>query len=92
MPRAYRLGDRCTGHGRRKPTATVESSGDVFINAAGAARQGDALEPHGCRSARVITGGSGTVFINGKPAARSGDAISCGGTAGEGSQNVWIGD
>ncbi|MFP7675509.1 PAAR domain-containing protein [Marivita sp. S0852] len=96
MPQAYRLGDLCTGHDSREPTAATISSGDVFVNGAGLVREGDTLAPHGCHDddpeARVIAVGSGSVFVNGKPAARSGDPVSCGGFAADGSEDVSIGD
>ena len=96
MPKAYRLGDLCTGHDSRKATAAMESSEDVFVNGEGLVREGDAIEPHGCYNndptKRFLATGSGSVFINGKPAARSGDPISCGGFADLGSDDVYIGD
>ncbi len=73
----------------------MTASGDVFINGKGAGRVGDTYAPHGCVThtshAGHIASGSSTVNINGKQAARIGDPVSCGGSACEGSPNVFIG-
>lgn len=95
MSQATRLGDKDTGHDACPATGLITASSDVFINGKGAARVGDIYAPHGCSvhaaHSGVISSGSVSVFINGKPAARVGDSVSCGGTAAEGSSNVFIG-
>lgn len=95
MPKATRLGDNDTGHDACPPTALVSASGDVFINGRGAGRVGDAYVPHGCdvhpSHSGNITSGSSSVYINGKAAARIGDPVSCGGSAAQGSPDVFIG-
>ncbi len=95
MPAAHRLGDKDTGHDACPPTALVSASADVFINGKGAGRVSDSYAPHGCDIHPSHSGsvaiGSGTVYINGRAAARVGDAVSCGGSAAEGSADVFIG-
>lgn len=95
MPKATRLGDNDTGHDACPPTALVSASGDVFINEKGAGRVGDTYTPHGCdvhpSHSGKISSGSSSVFINGKAAARIGDPVSCGGSAAQGSPDVFIG-
>lgn len=95
MPKATRLGDNDTGHDACSPTALVSASGDVFINGKGAGRVGDTYAPHVCdvhpSHSGHISSGSSSVFINGKAAARVGDPVSCGGSAAQGSPDVFIG-
>ncbi|WP_297038995.1 PAAR domain-containing protein [uncultured Dialister sp.] len=95
MPKSTRLGDKDTGHDACPPTALITASADVFVNGKGAGRKGDTYAAHGCTThpshSGVISSGSSSVFINGMAAARVGDSVSCGGTAAEGSPNVFIG-
>ena len=95
-PPQARLGDIGLGHGSFPPTPISSGSGNVFVNGKPAARAGDSLIPHGSPSpspphGRSCAAGSGTVFINKKPAVRVGDSISCGGSIGAGSGNVFTG-
>ncbi|MCM2450522.1 PAAR domain-containing protein [Agrobacterium vitis] len=99
MPAIPRLGDIGSGHACHfPPTPSIEASGNVFINGRGAVRVGDAYGAHACSSCpepshgRALAAGSPTVFINGQPAGRIGDAIDCGGTAAEGSGDVFLDD
>lgn len=95
MPSAHRLGDLNTGHDSCAPVVLIEASEDVFINGLGASRLGDAYASHGCDDhpdhSGTLSSGSAAVFINGLSAGRVGDSVSCGGTAAEGSDNVYIG-
>lgn len=97
MPAITRLGDMGSGHACHFPsTPSIEASANVFVNGKGAVRLGDAYGPHACTScpepshSRALSAGSPTVFINGRPAGRIGDAIDCGGTAADGSGNVYL--
>lgn len=96
MPRATRLGDIGSGHDACGSRELVTASDNVFINGKGAARIGDAYQSHGCIEHPPHVGhlaaGSATVYINGRRAGRVGDAIDCGGSAAQGSPNVFIGD
>lgn len=95
MPKATRLGDANTGHDACPPVPLIGASLNVFINGKGAGRVGDPYSSHGCKvhpsHVGTIAAGSASVFINGIPAGRIGDPVSCGGSAAQGSPNVFIG-
>lgn len=95
MSSATRIGDKCTGHDACPPRPLIEGSANVFVNGRRAGRLGDSYTTHSCDEhpphTGVIAAGSKTVYINGKSAGRVGDAVSCGGSVGEGSSNVFIG-
>ena len=96
MASAHRLGDLGGPHDACGSRELVTASDNVFINGKGAARIGDSYAPHGCIEHPPHVGhlaaGSATVYINGRRAGRVGDAIDCGGSAAQGSPNVFIGD
>ena len=95
MPKATRLGDKCTGHDACGATPLTTASPNVNINSKGAGRMTDKYESHGCLVHALhqdsTEAGSGTVFINGLKAARISDAVVIGGSVAEGSDNVFIG-
>ena len=95
MPAAHRLGDKNTGHDACPPTPLATASSNVITNGKGQGRLNDSYTSHGCDvhppHSGVVASASGTVFVNGRGAARIGDAVSCGGSAAEGSGNVFIG-
>lgn len=95
MPAAHRLTDSNTGHDACPAVALASASTDVYINGLGASRVGDSYNAHGCDDhpshVGTLSSGSSTVYINGLAAGRVGDSVSCGGTAADGSSDVYIG-
>lgn len=95
MPAAHRLGDNNTGHDSCPSVALSTASSNVITNGRGQGRLGDSYNPHSCKvhpsHSGTVSSASSTVFVNGRGAARIGDSVSCGGTAAEGSENVFIG-
>ena len=95
MAAAHRLGDLNTGHDSCAPVPLSTASNNVLVNGKGAGRQGDSYASHGCDvhpgHSGSVSAGSGTVFVNGRPFARIGDTVSCGGSAAEGSPDVFVG-
>lgn len=96
MPAAHRaIVDLNTGHGCFPPVLASKGSPDVRINEKPAHRFSDPYFPHGCGKCSPHVGfgseGSSKVYINGKPVRRIGDGVSCGASAKDGSDNVFIG-
>lgn len=93
MAAVARLGDVDTGHDACPPRPNIEASSNVYANGRAIHRQGDGWAPHGCSShsphGAVTASGSSNVFINKKPIARRGDPVSCGGSIGQSSPNVY---
>jgi uncharacterized Zn-binding protein involved in type VI secretion len=93
MSKAGRRGDLCTGHDDHGPRPATKGSPDVSVNDRPALRAGDPFAKHGpTRHGGSVSAGSSTVTFNDKPAARVGDALDCGGTLGDGSDDVLVGD
>lgn len=94
MP-VHRQGDLDTGHGCWPPRPTSSWASRTYVNNLLVHRDGDAYEVHCCPGsdchAGTGAGGSATVFVENKALRRVGDAVSCGGTAAEGSPNVFCG-
>ncbi len=91
-----RLGDLSTPDPcKAPPRASIQGSGNVFVNGIPVHRVGDAWAPHACPGspphAATTAVGSATVFVNGMPISRLGDLISCGSTIAVGSGNVFAG-
>lgn len=96
MPAVTRVGDNCTGHDDCPPVPLVAGSGNVFVNGKPVCRIGDPYETHSCpvHSPHTphLAAGASNVFVNGIPVSRIGDAVDCGGSAAQGSPNVFVGD
>ena len=95
MAAVTRIGDLNSGHDLCPPVPLNSGSHNVFANNIPVGRVGDSYQVHSCPDhlphAGNLDSGSSTVFANGKPLSRIGDAVSCGGTAAQGSQNVFAG-
>lgn len=99
MPAVVRKGDTGGAHECFPSHTCTEGSGNVIVNGKETHRQGDAWDVHTCTHPKTphgshsgnMSGGSSSVNVNGKPIARVGDGISCGGSAGSGSPNVFAG-
>ena len=89
MPQLHRLSDVCTGHGPCPPRPTVAGSEDVLTNGLNSQRIGDPYSSH-CSHDGECAAGSPDVFVNSISVVRVGDAVSCGGSAGVGSPNVFV--
>lgn len=101
MPAAHRLGDLCTGHDCHPARASDVACTTVIVNGKGVVGATSAGKGHypvhccpppvtACHDS-ILAAGSGTVFVEGVPAGRVGDPLSCGGTAAQGSGDVFIG-
>ena len=95
MPAVTRKGDTCTGHGCFPPRASVQGSGNVFVNSITVNRQSDGWATHCCPPptchGSVLSSGSSTVFANGLQVGRIGDPVACGSSVAVGSGNVFAG-
>lgn len=95
MPAVVRIGDNSTGHGCYPAMSATTGSNNVFVNGIAVVRVGDYWNSHACPATPPHDGtasaGSSSVFVNRRAIMRVGDAISCGDTAGQGSENVFAG-
>lgn len=90
-----RLGDITTGHGCHPPVIGATASPNVYVNNLPAHCATNTTVPHTCGGdpphPDVYTLGSAKVMINGQQAMPIGGTLLPGGTAAEGSHNVFIG-
>jgi uncharacterized Zn-binding protein involved in type VI secretion len=95
MASVIRKGDFCTGHGAFPPRPSVEGSKTVYAEGIPVHRIGDKWAFHSAPDEPthdgVLAQGSKTVYVEGKGIGHIGDRISCGSTAGTGSNTVFAG-